>query len=234
MPTFGSLFSGDGLMDLGLTRAGFDVVWQAEIRDFSRALLAKRFPWATQYGDVRGLTGHELERVDLVAGGFPCQDISNAGPRTGIEGSRSGLWGEMARLVGVLRPRYVLVENVAALAVRGLGRVLGDLSTLGFDAEWSVVPACALGAPHARPRLFLLAHTPGEGLEGRSFPDAPRSVLGHVAGRPVRVGTPWANGPDLPRVGYGGADWVDRLHGLGNGVVVPVAEFIGRRLMEVA
>jgi DNA (cytosine-5)-methyltransferase 1 len=95
--------------------------------------------------------------VDLVAGGFPCQDISNAGKRAGIGGERSGLWSHFARIVGEVRPRFVFVENVAALAARGLDVVLGDLAALGFDAEWGCLGADDAGAPHGRERLFILA-----------------------------------------------------------------------------
>jgi DNA (cytosine-5)-methyltransferase 1 len=96
--------------------------------------------------------------VDVLAGGFPCQDLSYAGKGAGIDGARSGLWGEYARLIGELRPRYVIVENVAALLARGMGRVLGDLAALGYDAEWDCIPASAVGAPHRRDRLWLVAY----------------------------------------------------------------------------
>jgi DNA (cytosine-5)-methyltransferase 1 len=96
--------------------------------------------------------------VDVLCGGFPCQDISNAGKRTGIDGERSGLWSEYARVIGELRPRYVIVENVAALLGRGIERVLGDLAALGFDAEWHCIPASAVGAPHRRDRVWIIAY----------------------------------------------------------------------------
>jgi len=96
--------------------------------------------------------------IDIICGGFPCQDISVAGKGAGIEGSRSGLWSEYARVIGEVRPRYVIVENVAALLGRGLERVLGDLAALGFDAEWHCIPASAVGAPHRRDRIWIVAH----------------------------------------------------------------------------
>jgi DNA (cytosine-5)-methyltransferase 1 len=148
--TFGSLFAGIGGMDLGLERAGMVCRWQVEIDDYCRRVLAKHWPDVPKYGDIREVTGGELERVDLICGGFPCQDISNAGKRAGIDGERSGLWSEYIRLVRVLRPRYVLVENVAALLGRGIDRVLGDLAASGYDAEWDCIPAAAVGAPHLR------------------------------------------------------------------------------------
>jgi site-specific DNA-cytosine methylase len=156
--TFGSLFAGIGGLDLGLERAGFTCRWQVEINPFSRAVLAKHWPDVARFEDVRTVGAHNLEPVDLICGGFPCQDISNAGKRVGITGERSGLWTEYARVVRELRPRLVLVENVAALLTRGFDVVLGDLAALGFDAEWTVLRASDVGAPHRRERLFVVAH----------------------------------------------------------------------------
>jgi DNA (cytosine-5)-methyltransferase 1 len=119
-------------------------------------------------GDVRSPVPVQVPPVDVLCGGFPCQDISLAGKGAGIGGARSGLWSEYARLVGELRPRYVIVENVAALLARGLGRVVGDLAALGYDAEWDCLPASAFGAPHRRDRLWLVAYPNGEGEPGRS------------------------------------------------------------------
>jgi len=154
----GSLFSGIGGFDLGLERAGFEIAWQAENDPYCAAVLAKHWPNIRRFGDVRKIEGRRLGKVDLLCGGFPCQDVSQAGKRdVGIAGRRSGLWGEYARLIRELRPKIVLVENVTGLAVRGLDRVLGDLASLGFDAEWECFAAAHLGAPHLRRRLFILA-----------------------------------------------------------------------------
>lgn len=121
--TIGSLFAGIGGFDLGFERAGFKTLWQVEINEWARKVLAKNFPHAERYADIRECGRHNLRPVDVICGGFPCQDISNAGLRAGIEGERSGLWSEMHRIIGELRPRLVLVENVAALLGRGMGRV---------------------------------------------------------------------------------------------------------------
>ncbi len=115
----GSLFAGIGGFDLGLERAGFTSIWQVEQNEYCQRVLAKNFPEAKRFGGIRECGAHNLERVDLISGGFPCQDISNAGLRAGIEGERSGLWGEYARIIGELRPRFVLIENVAALLSSG-------------------------------------------------------------------------------------------------------------------
>ena len=178
------LFSGIGGFSLGLERAGMRTVAFCEIDPYCRRVLAKHWPDVPVYDDVRTLTASSLvanpdyqrqlqsqgcERdqwgwagdcgIDLICGGFPCQDISTAGKGAGITGARSGLWSEYARIVGEVRPRYVLVENVAALLGRGIERVLGDLAALGYDAEWHCIPASAVGAPHRRDRVWIVAHT---------------------------------------------------------------------------
>jgi DNA (cytosine-5)-methyltransferase 1 len=155
---FGSLFSGIGGIDLGLERAGFHVAWQVELDDHCNRVLSQHWPDVPRHRDVREVGAHNLNPVDLIAGGFPCQDISAAGKRVGIDGERSGLWREFARIIGELRPRYVLVENVSALLGRGMGRVLGDLAACGYDAEWDCIPAAAVGAPHIRDRVFVVAY----------------------------------------------------------------------------
>jgi len=163
------LFSGIGGFSLGLERSkydgeinGFETVAFCEIEEFPRRVLAKHWPNVPCYRDVRKLTAEQLAAdgiaVDVICGGFPCQDISTAGKGAGLAGERSGLWSEIARLVGELAPRFVIVENVAALLGRGLGDVLGDLASLGYDAEWHCIPASAVGAPHRRDRVWIIAY----------------------------------------------------------------------------
>src|SRR4051812_10602658 len=126
--TFGSLFAGIGGIDLGLERAGMQCKWQVEINDYATRVLAKHWPDVHRERDVRACGAHNLTTVDLICGGFPCQDISYAGKGAGLAGRRSGLWFEYARIIRELEPRYVLVENVAALLDRGMGDVLGSLA----------------------------------------------------------------------------------------------------------
>ncbi len=186
-PTFGSLFAGIGGFDLGLERSGWCCKWQVEIDPFARRVLAKHWPDVRRHDDVRTFpptcaicfprrgqggsgdaagAGCDCVARDygctLICGGFPCQDISNAGRRAGIDGDRSGLWSEFARVIGVVRPRFALVENSAALLGRGMGRVLGDLANCGYDAEWDCLPCAAFGAVHIRTRVFLLAYPNGQ------------------------------------------------------------------------
>ena len=169
----GSLFSGIEGFGLGLERAGMRVLWQCESDPFCRRVLARHWPGIPCYPDVSQLRGSDVESVDVLCGGFPCQDISVAGRGAGIRGEKSGLWSEMFRLTRELRPRYLLVENVAALIVRGLDVVLADLASIGFDAEWDVVRASDVGAPHIRERIWLVAYPGGP----RRWQDA-RGALG--------------------------------------------------------
>lgn len=175
--------------------------WQVEKDDYACSVLKNHWPKVPRYRDVRYFLGGKRWRqsrtaweVDLICGGFPCQDISNAGKRAGIGGERSGLWSEFARIVRLLRPSYVLVENVPALTVRGLYRVLGDLAKLGYDAEWDRIPACAVGAPHLRWRLFIVAYANGkrESQQSRS-----KSVVGR---RTCNSGSETLPNSDQPRL----------------------------------
>lgn len=158
MLTYGTLFSGIDGFAVGFDRLGWDLRWQVEQDAFCLDVLRHHWPHVPKHTDVSDVGADQLERVDLIAGGFPCQDISLAGAGAGIDGARSGLWSEYARIVGELRPRYVIVENVSALLARGMGRVLGDLAALGYDAEWDCIPASAFGAPHQRDRLWIVAY----------------------------------------------------------------------------
>src|SRR5215207_8097634 len=158
------LFSGIGGFSLGLERTGgFKTVAFCEIDQFCRKVLKKHWPEVPCYDDVRELTAERLAAdgigVDVICGGFPCQDISSAGQRLGLGGARSSLWLEYARLVGELRPNFIIVENVADLLGRGLGDILGNLATLGYDAEWHCIPAAFVDAPHFRDRVWIVANT---------------------------------------------------------------------------
>ena len=158
MITFGSLFAGIGGFDLGFERAGMQCKWQVEIDDYATEVLQKHWPNVHRERDITQVGAHNLEAVDVICGGFPCQDISYAGLGAGLDGERSGLFFEAIRVVRQLRPRVVVLENVAALLTRGMGRVLGTLAAIGYDAEGHCIPAAALGAPHIRDRVFIVAY----------------------------------------------------------------------------
>jgi DNA (cytosine-5)-methyltransferase 1 len=157
--TLGSLFSGIGGFELGFERTGkIKTIWQVEIDEYCRRVLGSHWPAVSRYSDVRECGSRNLPYAEILCGGFPCQDISNAGKRAGIDGERSGLWSEYARIVRELRPRYVVVENVAALLGRGMERILGDLAACGYDAEWQSIRASDVGAPHRRERIWIVAY----------------------------------------------------------------------------
>lgn len=155
----GSLFSGAGLCDLGFHRAGFRHRFFCEVDPYCRSVLARHWPDTPIYNDIRAAHGHELPPIDVLTGGFPCQDVSNSGKRAGITiTTRSGLWYEYKRIISETKPRYAVIENVSGLLSRGMEIVLQDLSELGYDAEWQSLSASALGAPHVRNRIFIVAY----------------------------------------------------------------------------
>ena len=160
--TFGSLFAGIGGFDLGFERTGFECRWQVEIDSYATEILEKHWPKVHRERDIRECNASNLERVDCIIGGFPCQDISYAGRGAGLDGEMSGLFFEAIRLVRELQPRAIVLENVEALLTRGLDRVLGTLAEIGYDAEWHCIPAAAVGAPHIRDRVFVLGYANSE------------------------------------------------------------------------
>jgi len=184
MLRIGSLFSGYGGLDIAVAKQfGAEVVWHCEWEDAPSKILEANFPGVPNYRDVTLVDWSAVEPVDILTGGFPCQDVSLAGRRAGMaSGTRSGLWSEFAKAIDVLQPKWVVIENVRGLlsakadsdleqcawcvgeagdgepALRALGAVLGDLADLGYDAEWCGLPATDAGAPHNRFRVFIVAH----------------------------------------------------------------------------
>lgn len=160
--TVGSLFSGIGGIELGLDRAkGFRTKWFVENNTFSKKILLQHWKEAIIYDDITKINWEALERVDMLTGGFPCQDISIAGKKAGIkEGTRSGLWSHFAKAIRILRPKFVLIENVSEITNRGLNIVLADLAKEGYDAEWFDLRASDFGALHKRERIFIIAFDP--------------------------------------------------------------------------
>lgn len=160
MPAIGSLFSGIGGIDIAFQQAGFEIAFQVEIDPFCQAVLKKHFPHAQKFEDIRNVRSADLPSIDALVGGFPCQDISIAkrGERSGLDGKRSGLWKEFARLISELRPRFVFVENVPQILNLGGTDVVTDLTKMGYDAEWGIIPAYAVGSPQKRERWFLVGY----------------------------------------------------------------------------
>jgi DNA (cytosine-5)-methyltransferase 1 len=231
--TVGSLFSGVGGLDLGFERAGFKVAWMCEADPFCRRVLNKHWPEVPVYEDVRTLRGADVFRPDGLIGGFPCQDVSDSGrhwERDGIDGARSGLWAEYFRLVCELRPRFIAVENVSGLLSRGMGRVLGDLASVGYDAEWESLPAGAFGTPHLRTRVFMVAYPNGLGCDGP--PQRHFAFRLFKCFSPQRVGLSELPESAVCRVDHDIPGRVDRNRSLGNAVVPDVARYMAECVME--
>ena len=233
------LFSGIGGFSLGLERAGMTTVAFCEIDPFCRRVLAKHWPGVPIYDDVRDVTAARLGAdgiaVDVICGGFPCQDVSSAGAKAGLEGVRSGLWQELARLVGEVRPRYVIVENVADLLARGMGEVIGDLASLGYDAVWHCIPASHVGLPQPRDRVWIVANSDGDRCSRWSQRNIERAFAERwadddglaLAQRRAREAT-----SRIRRMDDGLPKGLDRLRSLGNAVVPQIPELIGRAILQ--
>ena len=248
MMRFGSLFAGIGGLDLGLERTGMSCSWQVENDPYATAVLRKHWPDVRRWDDVRTFPPAGEWTVDLICGGFPCQPVSLAGKQKAQADDR-WLWPEFARIIRALRPRYALMENVPGLLVHGMGDVLGDLAACGYDAEWTSIPAAAVGAPHLRWRVFILAYASGVGWNGgrilQNFDCQERTGAHATFGGKDWIGLEirskdgticreWIP-PSVPvRVVDGVPSQVDRLRCLGNAVVPQVAEVVGKMIMDHA
>lgn len=232
-----ALFAGAGGGILGGHLLGWRTICAVERDAYAASVLAQRqndgcFQPFPIWSDITSFDGRPWAgRVDVVSGGFPCQDISPAGKGAGISGARSSLWGEMARIVREVRPRYVFVENSAMLTSRGLGRVLGDLAELGFDARWGVLRARDVGAEHGRERIWIVADAlrfpSGERAGWERVLDV-RAPVGCFPPKPSDLAWDQYSGGSLPQpVFRRGADGMagraDRLKAIGNGQVPRVA-----------
>ena len=240
-----ALFAGAGGGILGGRLLGWRTVCAVELDPYCRRVLLARqrdgmlhpFPI---WDDVSTFDGHPWRgHVDIITGGFPCQDISTAGKGEGITGSKSSLWGEMARIIGEVRPLHILVENSPALTSRGLGVILGDLAAMGYDARWGVLGARHVGAPHRRDRIWILATHPHRCGLVTNHGDHLHNNHGHPtyeeSGRPDKpIGAYssswWETQPQLDRVADGVADRVDRSRAIGNGQVPGVVVLAWRLL----
>lgn len=244
------LFSGIGGFSLGLERAGMRTVAFCESDAFKRRVLARHWPSIACYDDIRTLSGQRLwddgntVSIQVICGGFPCQNVSIAaavhGGDSGLDGEQSGLWFEYLRLIKDLRPLFALIENVDRLPGDGLDRVLRSLAAIGYDAQWDTLPGWLVGAPQARGRTWIIAYPAGQRMEGLF-----KSIRSRAAGQR------WPGGPanlfDVARSPFAGsdcfpqpllrgvddrpADWVDRVHACGDAVVPQIPEIIGRAIL---
>lgn len=229
------LFSGIGGFSLGLERTGgFKTVGFCEIEPYPQAVLRKHWPGVPIYPDVTKLEKSHVGQVNVICGGFPCQDISSAGKGAGLAGRNSGLWFEYARLIGEFRPDWIIIENVTALRSRGFDRVLWSLASLGYDAEWHCIPATFVGAPHSRDRIWIIAYPQRNEQPWQEPRCGSIGRMGRFE-QSVPWDTPWESalsefrGMDdgLPRS-------VDRTDCLRNTIVPQIAEEIGWSILEAS
>ena len=251
------LFSGIGGFSLGLERAGMKTVAFCEFEEHAQKILHKHWPHVPMYKDVKGLTYERLcadgiNSIDVITGGFPCQDLSSAGQRSGIYGRRSGLWGELFRIMCEVRPKYTIFENVAGLLTgesgRWFDRLLCDLAEGGFILEWECIPASSIGAPHHRDRVYGIAY-PSEvgwlGIFSKADLKVERNMGKHSGADWFGCGAgSWSDWqaktrqeifsqPLIARKNDGFSGWMDRNSRLGNSIVPEIPERIGRAIMAV-
>lgn len=237
------LFSGIGGLSLGLERTGgFKTVAFCEINKFCQKILKKHWPDVPIYEDVRTLK-HEGP-IDVICGGFPCQDVSVAASshknESGIDGERSGLWNPYKGIIKDLAPDIVVIENVPNLRSKGLTKVLQDLWSLGYDAEWFLIPSSANGGVQNRDRIWIIAYLTGKRVErlftGRGIGKirqgrtCSQEDLQQVFSEPLK-GFSWPQ-PIICGRDSRVPNWVDRIKALGNSVDPYMAEMIGAEILE--
>ena len=242
MPKMGSLFSGIGGLELGLERAfsgELQTIWQVEQNQFCQSVLERHWSNTKRYNDVRTVGAHNLEPVDVLCGGFPCQDISIAGKGEGLDGERSGLWREFHRLINELRPRVAVMENVSAINVRGLSAVVGSLAQIGYDCQWTIISAAQCGAPHLRRRWFGVAYPNSQRIQEQPiWSESVGQTRQSECGSSKTPGTRqnyWKGFPTqspVCRRDDGIPNRVDRLRALGNAVVPQCAEWVGQQIIN--
>jgi len=259
--THGDLFAGIGGFTLAAEWCGLETKWAIEIDPYCQRVYRKHFPDVEVYGDVRAI--QSVPHVDLITAGFPCQPVSVAGKRLGTDDER-WMWPDTIRIIRLVRPRWALLENVPGLLGRGMSDVLGDLAASGYDAEWDCIPAAAVGAPHRRDRVWIVAYSSSNqlwheprGRSGESRADTP--IFRNNGPKESMADTPsqrrsfswgncgtesaharftdadwWTTEPNVGRVAHGVPARVDRLRALGNAIVPQVAAWIIGRIMEEA
>ena len=244
MIRIGSCFSGIGGFELGLERAisGAKTVWQIEQNKFCQKVLAKHWPNAVIYDDIKTINTGELEKVDILCGGFPCQDLSYAGNRKGLyDGKKSSLWFDMLKIISDLQPRVVCLENVSGIFTLGIGTVLGGLAKIGYNSEWQVIRASDFGAPHQRKRWFAVAYPIGTNSQFKPV----QSVSMEQNKRPKRQSheihelherggyfTGFPSVSPVCRRDDGIPYRVDRIRALGNAIVPQCSEYIGKLILK--
>jgi len=221
------LFSGIGGLSIGLENAGMKTIMFCEKDERCRKVLQKHWRDVPVHGDIETLGVDDGKEIDVICGGFPCQDISlaNSGSMRGLDGEKSGLWGEFYKQICKHSPTFVIIENSPVLRSKGLDRILNELSQVGYDAEWHCVPATAVDAPHSRDRVWVIAYPAGFGdrLQERQVLTR-RHFIEHMSA--------WSPEPSVCRVANGIPNQSHRLRQLGNGLVPKIAEIIGHAIID--
>ena len=227
------LFSGIGMFSLGLERAGFKTVGFCERDPFCQEVLKTHWPDVPIHPEIKSLDSSSLKGVEVLCGGFLCQDISSVRQGEGLQGRRSGLWFEYLRLIREVRPKYAIIENVAALRSRGLAIILKNLWEVGYNAQWSIIPARALGFPHQRDRIWIIAYPSGQGSQRPFLLEKLQKSIKN-APRPAPL---WRSiKPGICRSDYGRASRLDkkihklRIKSLGNSLVPQIVTAIGEAI----
>jgi DNA (cytosine-5)-methyltransferase 1 len=246
----GSLFAGIGGFELGLERSwvNAETIWQVEKKSFCQRILSKHWPNSTIYNNVKHITKDNVEPVDVLIGGFPCQSISLAGKMEGLEnGDKSGLWWEMWRIARDLRPRLIIMENVANIIRVGGVDVIGSLAQIGYDCEWTIISARQFGAPHLRERWFCIAYSQRRGFQNQPIDSQPShwktsNMSQHDIGSYVFTtdqsnigGGYWTKTPrpsSFCRVDDGISNRVARLKALGNAIVPQCSQWVGDQILK--
>ena len=253
MITLGSAFSGIGGFELGLERSSIPdlkTIWQIERNEFCRKVLARHWPNALRYNDIRQLDYSSLEVPDILCAGFPCQDFSIQALRgkdknqAGLKGVNSGLWYNLVKLIGILRPRIILLENVPTIINIGLPEIAGAFSSLGYDMQWTIISARSMGACHIRERWFTVAYPNrqygkalGESWAMENTSSKKTAMSECSSGNPGRIYPKnyWKGFPTEPgicRIDDGIPDRVDRIKALGNAIVPACSEYVGNCLAD--
>ena len=208
--TVGSLFSGIGGLDLGLERAGMEVIWQSEIDPYASKVLEKHWPKVPNYGDIKTINWGDVVRPDVICGGYPCQPFSTAGKRNGTDDPRH-LWPWVREAISELQPKYAILENVRGHVSLGLSTVLGEMASIGYDAEWQIVSAASVGAPHLRERVIIVAYPSEQFSNERGHDDNSRALRQRQA---LQEPTRGSNSPSTNAFGaLADTDGIGSLHG---------------------
>tara|TARA_Y100000593_G_C4225188_1_gene294030 strand:- start:49 stop:822 length:774 start_codon:yes stop_codon:yes gene_type:complete len=252
MITIGSLFSGIGAFEYGLEMSipNAKTLWQVEKEEFCQAILKKHWPNAEMFSDVRKVGSHNLKKITILTGGFPCQDISICNSKgAGLNGEKSNLWWEMWRITRELRPKIICVENSSVISIRGLSTVLGSLAEIGYDAEWATLRASWFGSPQKRDRCFIVGYPKGMSNNRRIIANTNKERIG--AQKPIQPRRKAVNAydhqgiseywekfkapPPVCGVDHGISEGLyrkKRLEALGNSLVPQIAAYLGRKILE--